>query len=80
MSKADTKAELQEALVKQVLKLPDELLEAVVQTSRERLIEEMVMAVGDATRFASNPNVAHRVQQHLFHTFLDTGPSRPSDA
>jgi len=73
-----SKAALQEALVKQVLKLPDELLEAVVHTSRERLKEEMVMEIGDATRFVSSPQVAQRVTQYLFHTFLNTGSVRPS--
>lgn len=70
-----TGEELKELLVKQILKLPDDLLDAVVQTSRERLIEEMIMEIGDATRFTSNHKVAYRVQQHLFNTFLNTGPA-----
>lgn len=61
---------MQERLVKQILQLPDDLMESLLQTCRKRLVEEMVMEIGDAARFSSDPKTAYQVQQHLFHQFL----------
>lgn len=62
--------QLQLALVRQILLLPDDLMEAVIQTSRARLREEIIMEIGDATAVCSNAKMAHNIQQHLFQTFL----------
>jgi len=62
--------DVQNLLVKEILLLPDDLLEEVLQTSRRRLIEEMVMHVGDATQYSCNRKTTEKIQQDLFRTFL----------
>jgi hypothetical protein len=61
---------LQTDLVRQILLLPDDLMKAVIQTSRSQLREEMIMEIGDAVRFCSNFKTADKIQNYLFQKFL----------
>lgn len=67
-----TTYQIQKELIHEIIKLPVLLRDQVMLESTHTMLEKLVMEIGDATRFASDPVTALRVTQHLFHTFLDS--------
>lgn len=63
--------ELNEAMVRYILTLPPDLMEGVVATTRERLIEEIIMDISLSCQHLMSSDTLQRVQNFLFQRYLN---------